>query len=72
MTKDPMTTTEAAEYLGISPEAIRQAISRKTLKAEKRGRDNFISRAELDRYRREHLGKVGKPPAKVGKPPASE
>lgn len=46
--KDPITTIEAARILGIDPSAIRHRIRNKTLKAEKIGRDNVVSRKVIE------------------------
>lgn len=49
-----MTLREAAESLGVTPDNLRGAIHRGVLKAEKKGRDWFVKKAEVERYRREH------------------
>jgi excisionase family DNA binding protein len=48
-----LTTKEAAEKLAIHWRSVVKAIHRGTLKAEKHGRDYFITREEVDRYARE-------------------
>ena len=50
-----MTLKEAAEYLGVTPDNLRGAIHRGSLKATKQGRDWFVTRGEVERYDREHL-----------------
>ena len=50
----PMTLTEAAAILGTSPDNLRAAIARGSLKAEKHGRDWWVQPAEVERYAREH------------------
>lgn len=50
-----MTLIEAADQLGVTPDNLRGAIKRGSLKAEKRGRDWFVGRADVERYRRLHL-----------------
>lgn len=50
-----MTLIEAAATLGVTPDNLRGAIKRGSLKAEKRGRDWFVGRADVERYRRLHL-----------------
>jgi excisionase family DNA binding protein len=55
-----MTTTEAAERLGITSATIRQRIAAGTLRAERRGRDWWITPREVERYRRESLGRPGR------------
>lgn len=48
-----LTVKEAAARLGIQPATVRQQIGRGRLHASKRGRDWFVTPAEIDRYRRE-------------------
>lgn len=45
-----LTLTEAAERAGVTPGALRLAIRDERLAAVKRGRDWFVTAAELDRY----------------------
>lgn len=59
---DMLTTHEAAAILGITPESVRRQINRGRLRGEKRGRDWFVSRAEVARYQAER--KVGRPSAR--------
>jgi excisionase family DNA binding protein len=60
-TPDLLTTAQAAEALGLRPDSVRYAIWRKVLNVVPLdGRTNLISREEVDRYRREHLGQRGK------------
>ncbi len=47
---DDLTTAEAAAELHITADAVRQAIKRGHLASTKRGRDRFITRAEVERY----------------------
>jgi excisionase family DNA binding protein len=49
-----MTLKQAADKLGTSPDNLRGAIRRKALKAEKIGRDWFVSPDEVERYGREN------------------
>jgi excisionase family DNA binding protein len=56
------TTAEAASTLGITHEAVRNAIQRGALKARKVApRLSMITADELERYRVENLGRVGRP-----------
>ena len=48
-----MTLKEAAALLGVTPDNLRGAIARGTLKAVKHGRDWWVTEAEVERYRRE-------------------
>jgi excisionase family DNA binding protein len=56
-----MTLAEAAPQLGVSADYLRVAANRGSLKAEKIGRDWFVTQSELDRYANENLGKLGRP-----------
>jgi excisionase family DNA binding protein len=47
------TTTEAAQLLGVERRTVNQYIRRGQLKADKHGRDLFITQAELERFQRE-------------------
>lgn len=49
-----MTLIEAAAILGTSPDNLRGAIARGSLKAEKRGRDWWVTPAEVERYGRQN------------------
>ena len=46
------TTSEAAEMLGVSTARIRQMILKGDIKANKRGRDNFITKEEVEKAAR--------------------
>lgn len=56
-----MTVTEAAASLGISPRTVRQGIGNGVIRATKRGRDWWVTPAEVERYRAERLGRRGRP-----------
>jgi excisionase family DNA binding protein len=56
------TTGEAAVLLGLRPSAIRSAIRRGRIVAERRGRDYLIPLAEIRAYELAHQGRVGRPP----------
>lgn len=60
--RDTYTTGEAAVLLGLRPSAIRSAIRRGRIVAERRGRDYMIPLAELRAYELAHQGRVGRPP----------
>ncbi len=45
-----MTTADAADRLGIKPRSVVQLIRRGLLAAEKRGRDYWLTDAEVERY----------------------
>jgi excisionase family DNA binding protein len=48
-----MTLTEAAVALGVTAATLRQQIAAGRLRATKRGRDWWVTRGEVARYRRE-------------------
>ncbi len=57
------TTAQAAEKLGLSHNTIRTAIRLGTLKATLiNPRLNVVTAEALEEYRREHLGRRGRPP----------
>lgn len=57
------TTAQAADKLGLSHDTIRSAIRLGTLKATLiNPRLNVVTAEALDEYRREHLGRRGRPP----------
>jgi Helix-turn-helix domain len=71
ITPDLFTVTEAAAELGLSPSALRSAINYGSLHPIRLDRrTNMLSREEVERYRREHLGQRGK--RKNKKQPAAE
>jgi excisionase family DNA binding protein len=51
MIKDAITTIEAAGILGLDPSAIRHMIRRGKLAFEKRGRDNYVSKATIQQLK---------------------
>jgi len=55
-----MPLTMAAERLGVTAATLRQQIAGGRLRASKVGRDWLVTGAEVDRYRRESLGKPGR------------
>ena len=60
-TPEMLTVKRAAEDLGLSPVSIRRAVMRGTLEVVPLdGRTYLVSREEVERYRREHLGRRGK------------
>lgn len=50
-----MTLKEAAASLGTTPDNLRGAIARGALKADKMGRDWFVTPREVERYRKDNL-----------------
>ncbi|CAN5571325.1 hypothetical protein BH20ACI4_BH20ACI4_04250 [soil metagenome] len=61
--KDYLTTKQAGERLGITPDRVRQLIIEGTITAEKFGRDNFILEGEIKRLEKLDR-KPGRPPNK--------
>jgi excisionase family DNA binding protein len=60
-----LTVAEAAQELGIGPTGVHMAITYGTLRRVRIDkRTIMIERAEVERYRREHLGKRGRPKRK--------
>ena len=59
-----LTTKEVADELGVQHTTVKQWIFKKLLHAVKRGRDNYIDRSELERFKGEHSPKPGPKPRK--------
>jgi excisionase family DNA binding protein len=57
---DELTTTEAAAELDIQSNSVKRLCQRGIIQAQKRGRDWFISRDEVERYKTERR-KAGRP-----------
>jgi len=55
-----LTLKEAADTLGLSVETVKKQVKRRSLNAEKRGRDLFVTPTELERYKAESLGQRGR------------
>ena len=72
-TQDLLTVAEAAQELGIGTSGVRMAITYGTLRPVRiDGRTIMIERGELERYRRDHLGKRGRPRKKPTTEPAKD
>jgi excisionase family DNA binding protein len=57
-----LSVAAAAEELGITPDAIRGAIKRGLIEPVRLdGRTNLIPRAQVDKYRAKHRGRMGRP-----------
>jgi Helix-turn-helix domain len=52
-------TAEAAEVLGLSQSALKDAARRGALQVVQIAGRNLITHAEMERYRRDHLGRGG-------------
>lgn len=57
-----VTVTEAAQALGLSPRTLQEQINRGRIKATRHGPIWWITESEVERYRRESLGKPGRKP----------
>jgi len=57
----PLTTEEAAAALGLTIKTIRKQVERGKLTAGRFGRQLTFDLAEVERYRRENLGRNGNP-----------
>lgn len=55
-----MTLSEAAALLGVTAATLRQQIANRKLKARKVGRDWTVTPREVERYRAESLGRIGR------------
>ncbi len=56
------TTTEAAAQLGIAPATVKDAIMRGTMEyVPIHARLNMVTRDAIEKYRRDHLGRQGRP-----------
>jgi site-specific DNA-methyltransferase (adenine-specific) len=61
-----LTTTEAAQRLGVNQSRVRQLVGEGRLEAEKLGRDLLVSEASVIRYEKERR-KAGRPAKLTGK-----
>jgi excisionase family DNA binding protein len=67
-----LSVAEAAQELGLTPPAIRRAIQHGLIDPVRLdGRTNLIPRAQVEKYRAEHRGRLGRP-AKTDKRPATK
>lgn len=60
-----LTLIDAAARLGVSPDNLRGALRRGALRGTKIGRDWTVTETEVERYRRESLGRPGRRPAEM-------
>jgi excisionase family DNA binding protein len=58
MSKSILTLAEAAKELGLATVTLRVQVYRQKLKATKYGTTWTVTRREVDRYRRQHLGRA--------------
>lgn len=57
---DLFTLAQAATALGVSPTTLRHQVAAGRLRATLYGRTYLIDRAELERYRRDSVGRPGR------------
>lgn len=60
-----LTLTEAAAQLGLAASTLRHQVQAGRLRARLVGKTYVVSEREVARYRREHLGKIGRPSHRV-------
>jgi hypothetical protein len=58
MSKNVLTLAEAAKELGLATVTLRVQVYREKLKATKYGTTWTVTRREVDRYRRQNLGRA--------------
>jgi len=63
--EDILTLAEAAELLGLSPDTLRNQMKRGRLAGRLIGKTYVTTRDEVERYRLESLGQVGRPPSPI-------
>jgi excisionase family DNA binding protein len=56
-----LTLIEAADELGLAASTLRHQVQAGRLRARLVGKTYVVSPREVERYRREHLGKLGRP-----------
>jgi hypothetical protein len=61
MAKTRFTLAEAAVELGVAPSTLRHQAQTGVLRAELFGKTYVVTAGEIERYRRDHLGKAGRP-----------
>jgi hypothetical protein len=66
---DILTLAEAAELLERAPSTLRNQVKAGNLRARLIGKTWVTTRAEVERYRREHLGRLGRPPGIIEQRP---
>jgi excisionase family DNA binding protein len=64
-----LTLTEAADQLGLAASTLRHQVQAGHLRARLVGKTYVVTPREVERYRREHLGKPGRPRHRSAPPP---
>jgi hypothetical protein len=62
MSTSLMTLREAATRYDMNPTSLRKAANRRTLTAERKGRDWLVTNEEVESYLAHHAGRFGRPP----------
>lgn len=65
-----LTLAEAARELGLAASTLRHQVQAGRLRARLVGKTYVVTAGELERYRREHLGRVGRPTHRRAPPSA--
>lgn len=65
-----LTLTEAAEELGLAATTLRHQVQAGRLRARLVGKTYVVTPREVERYRREHLGRIGRPSHRPAPPAA--
>lgn len=63
-----LTLTEAADRLGLAASTLRHQVQAGRLWARLIGKTYVVTEREVERYRREHLGKPGRPSQRPAPP----
>ena len=63
-----LTLTEAADELGLASSTLRHQVQAGRLRARLVGKTYVVTPREIERYRREHLGKPGRPSHRAAPP----
>ncbi len=65
-----LTLTQAADQLGLAASTLRHQVQAGRLRARLVGKTYVVTAGEVERYRREHLGKPGRPSHRPASPSA--
>jgi excisionase family DNA binding protein len=70
--EEHFTTSRAAQELGVSASTLRTMIQQGKVKVKLlHARSALIPKSEIERYKRDHRGHVGRPPKKSAQPGAA-
>ena len=65
-----LTLVEAADELGVTASTLRHQVQAGRLRARLLGKTYVVTPREVERYRREHLGKPGRPSHRAAPQPS--